>query len=47
MKKKIVNITGDAGAKKILELNEDKILNIEINDKNISKGFDTRNDFNI
>ena len=47
MKEKIINITGDVGAKKILELNEDKILNIEINDKNISKGFDTRNDFNI
>ena len=47
MKEKIMNITGDVGAKKILELNEDKILNIEINDKNISKGFDTRNDFNI
>jgi molybdenum cofactor cytidylyltransferase len=47
MKEKIMNITGDVGAKKILELNEDKILNLEIKDQNISKGFDTQNDFNI
>ena len=47
MKEKIMNITGDVGAKKILELNEDKILNLEIKDQNISKSFDTRNDFNI
>ena len=45
MKEKIMNITGDIGAKKILELNEDKILNFEIKDQNISKSFDTRNDF--
>ena len=47
MKEKIMNITGDVGAKKILELNEDKILNLEIKDQNINKGFDTQNDFNI
>jgi len=47
MKEKIMNITGDVGAKKILELNEDKILNLEIKDQNISKSFDTQNDFNI
>ena len=47
MKEKIMNITGDVGAKKILELNKDKILNLEIKDQNINKGFDTQNDFNI
>ena len=47
MKEKIMNITGDVGAKKILELNADKILNLEIKDKNINKGFDTQSDFNI
>ena len=46
MKEKIMNITGDNGAKKILELNKDKILNLEINDQSITKSFDTQNDFN-
>ena len=47
MKEKIMNISGDAGAKKILELNKDKILNLEINDQSIVKGFNTQNDFNL
>ena len=46
MKEKIMDIAGDSGAKKILELNKDKILNLEINDQSITKGFDTQNDFN-
>ena len=46
MKKKIMNISGDAGAKKILKLNKDKILNLEINDQSITKGFDTQDNFN-
>ena len=45
MKEKIINISGDVGAKKILELNKDKILNLEINDQSIIKGFDTQEDF--
>ena len=45
MKEKIMNITGDVGAKKILELNKDKILNLEINDQSITRGFDTMDDF--
>ena len=45
MKETVMNITGDVGAKKILELNKDKILNLEINDQNISKGFNTQGDF--
>ena len=47
MKEKIMNISGDAGAKKILELNKDKILNLEINDQSITKGFDTQDNFNL
>ena len=45
MKEKIINISGDVGAKKILELNKDKILNLEINDQSIVKGFNTQGDF--
>ena len=45
MKEKIIVITGDIGAKKILELNKDKILNLEINDQSITKGFNTQGDF--
>ena len=45
MKEKIMDITGDVGAKKILELNKDKILNFEINDQKISKDFNTQGDF--
>ena len=47
MKEKIMVITGDVGAKKILELNKDKILNLEINDQSIVKGFNTQEDFSF
>jgi len=45
MKETVMNITGDVGAKKILELNKNKILNLEINDQSIVKGFNTQGDF--
>jgi len=45
MKEKVMDITDDVGAKKILELNKDKILNLEINDQSITKGFNTQSDF--
>ena len=45
MKEKVLDIRGDVGAKKILELNKDKILNLEIDDQSITKGFDTQGDF--
>ena len=45
MKEKIMSIDGDAGAKKILEFNKDKILNLEINDQGVAKGFNTQIDF--
>ena len=46
MKSKIMSIEGDAGAKKILEKNKDKILKVKINDINITRDFNTKNDFN-
>ena len=46
MKEKVIDISGDVGAKKILELNKDKIFNLEINDQSIIKGFNTQGDFN-
>jgi molybdenum cofactor cytidylyltransferase len=46
MKEKVLDIKGDVGAKKILELNKDKILNLVINDQSITKGFDTQDNFN-
>ena len=45
MNEKIMDTTGDVGAKKILELNKDKILNLEINDQSIARGFNTQGDF--
>ena len=45
MKEKVIDISGDVGAKKILELNKDKILNLEINDQSVTKGFNTQEDF--
>ena len=45
VKEKIINISGDVGAKKILELNKDKILNLEINDQCVTKNFNTQDSF--
>ena len=40
-----MTIEGDIGAKKILELNKDKILNIETNNQSIIKNFNTLDNF--
>ena len=45
IKDNILNISGDVGAKKILELNKDKILNLKINDQSITRSFNTQDDF--
>jgi molybdenum cofactor cytidylyltransferase len=45
IKDNISNISGDVGAKKILELNKAKILNLKINNQSIVKGFNTQDDF--
>ena len=47
MKEKVLDIRGDVGAKKILELNKDKILKLEINDQSIIQGFNTQKDFSF
>ena len=46
MKSIIVSIEGDIGAKKILEQNKDKILKVKIDDINITKDFNTKDNFN-
>ena len=47
IKEKIMTIQGDVGAKGILELNEDKVLNVEINDSCITKDFNIMDNFNF
>ena len=46
MRNKIMNIQGDVGAKKIVESNKNEILNLEINNQNITKDFNTQDNFN-
>jgi len=46
MKSKIMLIEGDCGAKKIIELNKNKILNVPFNNKAIISDFDTQESFN-
>ena len=41
-----MDVHGDLGAKKILELNKDKIFNLKINNIGIAKGIDTVENFN-
>ena len=47
MKTTIMTIAGDFGAKKILNQNKNKILNIKIDDICITKDFNTKDDFNF
>lgn len=45
MKKKIMEIKGDAGAKKIIELSREKVLNVPLKSDGIILDFDTKEDF--
>ena len=47
LKEKIMTIEGDNGAKKILEQNKNKILNIEIKNQSILKDFNTLESFDF
>ena len=47
MKEKIMTIQGDVGAKKILELNKDKIMSVRIDGQGITKDFNTEENFNF
>ena len=46
MRPSIMTINGDIGAKKILELNIGKMLKVKIDDVNITRDFNAKNDFN-
>ena len=45
MKEKIMNIAGDVGAKKILELNKEKIFYLPIDDSGVVLDFNTQESF--
>jgi len=47
MKKKIMHISGDVGAKSLLKIYKKKIFRVCIDDFNLAKDFDKPNDFNI
>ena len=47
MKKEIMQLDGDVGAKEVLSKNQDKILNLKINDEGIIKNYNTLDSFNI
>ena len=46
MKKKIMTISGDNGAKKILEQNKNKLFNCETNNGSITENLNTQASFN-
>ena len=46
MKDKIKTVEGDVGAKKIIDMNKDKILFFETNDISVTKDFNTKDSFN-
>ena len=45
MKKKIMAVKGDTGAKKIIEMNEKKVFNLETNDLAVTLDFNTQESF--
>ena len=45
MKEKVMDIEGDFGAKKIIELNKKKVLNVPFKNRGIILDFDRREDF--
>ena len=47
LKSEMMSIKGDIGAKEILKINNDKILNIQINNQSINKDFNTKESFNF
>ena len=47
MKKNIMTINGDMGAKQILEFNSDKVLKIEMDNKSVITDYNTQNSFII
>ncbi len=47
MKSEIMSVDGDFGAKKIINLNKNRVFNIEFNDENFKKNFNTKKNFNF
>ena len=47
MIKEILSLEGDMGAKKIFHLHEEKILHVETHDQNVTKDFNTKENFNF
>ncbi len=47
MKSSIMKIQGDIGAKNLIELNKDKVLKHEVDDRGIKKDFNTIDNFDI
>ena len=47
MKDEIMKIKGDIGAKKILEINSEKVFNLNIDDDSILKNYNTQENFNL
>jgi molybdenum cofactor cytidylyltransferase len=45
MKQKIMDLDGDFGAKKIIEMNKKKVLNVPLDNDGITLDFDTQEDF--
>ena len=45
MKEKVMKVEGDMGAKNILAMDENKILNLEIKDQSIMKDYNTQESF--
>jgi molybdenum cofactor cytidylyltransferase len=47
MKEKIMQVKGDAGAKKILELYKKNIIEVKINNRSVLENFNTNDSFNL
>lgn len=45
MKEEVLSIKGDLGAKKLIELNRDKVLNVTIDDSSIIMSYNTQKNF--
>ena len=46
LKNEIMKVKGDFGAKKIIEMNKDKVFNLKIEDQALTQNFNTQNSFN-
>ena len=47
MKEKIMRVQEDIGAKMVIDANKDKVFNLETNNENITKNFNTKESFSF